>query len=135
MGQVRTTLSSHYTGRLGPGSRLVIRMGTGPRGVAADPIAVTRRLGGLLPRPHRLRAVEAGPAARGPLRGHAMLVYHASRHTLTVTVSASGLTPGPHAAHIHLGSCMRQGPVKYMLADLVAGPGAGWCTPCGRSGT
>ncbi len=123
VGQVRTTLSSHYTGRLGPGSRLVIRMGTGPRGVAADPIAVTRRLGGLLHRPHRLQAVEAGPAARGPLRGHAMLVYHASRHTLTVTVSASGLTPGPHAAHIHLGSCMRQGPVKYMLADLVAGPG------------
>ena len=30
--------------------------------------------------------------------------------------------PGPHAAHIHLGSCMRQGPVKYMLRDLVAGP-------------
>ncbi len=35
-------------------------------------------------------------------------------------MSASGVTPGPHAAHIHLGSCMSQGPVKYMLRDLVA---------------
>lgn len=122
VGQVRTTLSSHYTGRLLPGTRLVIRMGTGRRGVAADPIAVTQRLGGPPHRRHRLRAVEAGPPSRGPLRGHAVIVYHPSRHTLTVTVSASGLTPGPHAAHIHLGSCMSQGPVKYMLADLVAGP-------------
>ena len=37
-----------------------------------------------------------------------------------MTVSASGVTPGPHAAHIHLGSCLSQGPVKYMLRDLVA---------------
>ena len=122
VGQARTTLSSHYTGRLVPGSQLVIRMGTGPRGVATDPIAVTGRLGGPPHRPYRLRAVEAGQSFRGPLRGHAVIVYSSSRHTLTVTVSASGLTPGPHAAHIHLGSCMSQGPVKYMLADLVAGP-------------
>lgn len=122
VGQARATLSSHYTGRLRPGSRLVIRMGTGPRGVAADPIAVTRRLGILPHRVYRLRAVEASAAARGPLRGHAVLAYNSSRHTLAVTVSASGLTPGPHAAHIHLGSCQRQGPVAYMLRDLVAGP-------------
>ena len=122
MGQARATLSSHYTGRLPAGSWLVIRMGTGSRGVAANPIAVTRPLAGRPYHPHRLAAVEAGPASRGPLRGHAVLAYNPSRHTLTVTVSASGLTPGPHAAHIHLGSCMRQGPVEYMLRDLVAGP-------------
>jgi Cu/Zn superoxide dismutase len=121
VGQARATLSSHYTGRLWPGSRLVIRMGTGRHGVAAERIAVTR-VAGPPHRRYRLRAVEAGSAA-GPLRGHAVLRYNSSRHTLTVTVSASGLTPGPHAAHIHLGSCMRQGPVEYMLRDLVAGPG------------
>ena len=121
VGQARATLSSHYTGALRPDSRLVIRMGTGSRGVAADPIALTRWLGGPR-RVYRLRAVEAGTSGRGPLRGHAVLVYHPSRHTLTVTVSASGLTPGPHAAHIHLGSCQRQGPVAYMLRDLMAGP-------------
>jgi len=122
VGRARATLSSHYTGPLPARSWLVIRMGTGSRGVAANPIAVTRLLGGRPYQPHRLAAVEAGPASRGPLRGHAVLTYSQSRHTLTVTVSASGLTPGPHAAHIHLGSCMRQGPVKYMLRDLVAGP-------------
>ena len=52
-----------------PGSWLAIRMGTGSRGVAANPIAVTRPLGGRPYRPHRLAAVEAGPASRGPLRG------------------------------------------------------------------
>jgi hypothetical protein len=122
VGQARATVSSHYTGRLPAGSWLAIRMGTGSRGVAANPIAVTRPLGGRSYQPHRLAAVEAGPASRGPLRGHAVLTYNPSRHTLTVTVSAGGLTPGPHAAHIHLGNCMRQGPVKYMLRDLVAGP-------------
>jgi Cu/Zn superoxide dismutase len=122
VGRARATLSSHYTGGLPARSWLVIRMGSGSRGVAANPIAVTRLLGGRPYQPHRLAAVEAGPASRGPLRGHAVLTYNTSRHTLTVIVSASGLTPGPHAAHIHLGSCMRQGPVKYMLRDLVAGP-------------
>ena len=38
----------------------------------------------------------------------------------TVTVNASGLTPGMHAAHIHFGSCQNQGPVVYMLMDLSA---------------
>ena len=118
VGQAGATLRSSYPGRLVPGSRLVIRMGTGRHGVAAEPIAVTGRLAGPGYRPHRLTAVEAG--GQGPLRGRATVAYSPSRHTLTVTVTAAGLTPGPHAAHIHLGSCMSQGPVKYMLGDLVA---------------
>jgi hypothetical protein len=40
--------------------------------------------------------------------------------TITVTLTASGLTPGAHAAHIHIGSCMSQGPVQYMLMDFTA---------------
>jgi hypothetical protein len=35
-------------------------------------------------------------------------------------VTAAGLTPGMHAAHIHIGSCQAQGPVQYMLMDFVA---------------
>lgn len=35
-------------------------------------------------------------------------------------MDASGLTPGMHAAHIHLGSCQSQGGVLYMLMDFVA---------------
>jgi hypothetical protein len=69
-----------------------------------------------------LKAVEVSPqgASYGDLSGRATLVYDPGTQTLTVTVDASGLTPGPHAAHIHLGSCASQGPVLYMLMDFVA---------------
>ena len=100
----------------------MIRMGTGDGRVARKAIAQTRllRRGGR--GPHRLIAVEVSPggASWGTPRGRAAISYNAQRRTLTVTVQASGLTPGPHAAHIHLGSCLSQGPVKYMLPDLVA---------------
>ncbi len=118
-GQADSTLHSRYPGRLPSGSRLVIHMGVGGGRVARVPIAETSRLRRAW---HRLNAVEVSPrgASFGALRGRATLSYNGRRHTLTVTVSASGVTPGPHAAHIHLGSCMSQGPVKYMLRDLVA---------------
>ena len=35
-------------------------------------------------------------------------------------MNAGGLTPGAHAAHIHVGSCSSQGPVQYMLMDFAA---------------
>lgn len=55
--------------------------------------------------------------------GHAQLSYDPATHKLTVSLSMSGLTPGSrHAAHIHTGSCQIQGPVAYMLPDLVADP-------------
>ena len=83
---------------------------------------MTRRLSHPGRGPHRLIAVEVSPGgvSYGTPRGRATISYSRRRHTLTVTVSASGLTPGLHAAHIHLGSCRSQGPVKYMLQDLVA---------------
>ena len=121
-GQAVSTLTSTFAGRLASGSRLTVRMGTGTGGVAREPIAVT----GALRRPgsgtHGLTAVEVTPGgfSYGTPHGHATVSYQARRRTLTVTVSASGVTPGPHAAHIHLGSCLSQGPVKYMLRDLVA---------------
>ena len=116
------TLRSTFTGDLPSRSRLVIRLGTGA-GAARAPIAVTGLLAGFSRGEHRLSAVETGAAGRawGTPAGRATLSYSARRHTLTVTVDARGLTPGPHAAHIHLGSCSRQGAVVYMLRDLVAG--------------
>ena len=121
-GQAVTTLSSDFRGRWQPGSRLLIRMGTGGSRVAGEPIAVTRRLRHPGHRPHWLTAVEVTRRgiSYGTPHGGATLVYNRHRHTLTVTVHASGVIPGPHAAHIHLGSCMSQGPVAYMLRDLVA---------------
>jgi hypothetical protein len=122
VGQACMTLNSNFAGRLTAGSRLVISMGTGASELAREPIAVTGRLSHPGRRPHRLVAVEVTPRgiSYGTPRGRATVSYSARRHTLTVTVTASGITPGPHAAHIHLGSCQRQGPVRYMLGDLVA---------------
>jgi hypothetical protein len=121
-GRANVTLSSSFTGRVPTGSRLLIRMGTTNSRVARQPIAETARLRYPGGRPHRLIAVEVSPAGvhYGTPRGRAVIAYNAQRRTLTVTVSASGVTPGPHAAHIHLGSCQTQGPVLYMLRDLVA---------------
>jgi hypothetical protein len=69
-----------------------------------------------------LVAVEVSPRgiSYGTPRGRATISYHGRSHTLIITVRAAGLTPGPHAAHVHLGSCQSQGPVLYMLRDLIA---------------
>jgi hypothetical protein len=41
--------------------------------------------------------------------------------TLFVSIALNGLAPGSlHAAHVHLGSCARQGPVAYGFDDLKA---------------
>ncbi|HUK69515.1 MAG TPA: CHRD domain-containing protein [Streptosporangiaceae bacterium] len=122
VGQANSTLQSHFTGHLPRGSRLLIRMGVGSGRVAREPITETGRLRVPGRQPHPLIPVEVGPGGAdfGTPRGRAAISYNAHRHTLTVTVHASGLTPGPHAAHIHLGSCVSQGPVKYMLRALIA---------------
>jgi len=68
---------------------------------------------------YRLQAVEAGFPA-GSLHGKATLIYDPAAATITVTLSAWGVSPGMHAAHIHLGSCSSQGGVQYMLMDYKA---------------
>jgi CHRD domain len=69
--------------------------------------------------PYQLHALEAG-FPQGSLQGHATLTYDPGARTITVMVTASGLTPGRHVAHIHLGSCQSQGPVQYTLMDFTA---------------
>jgi Cu/Zn superoxide dismutase len=121
-GQARATLTSNYTGPWIPGRQLVIHMGTGHGSVARQRIAQTGVLGRYTTRWHKLTAVEYSytGVSYGTPTGVATVSYNRHRKTLTVTVNASGVTPGLHAAHIHLGSCMSQGPVKYMLKDLLA---------------
>jgi Cu/Zn superoxide dismutase len=121
-GQASSTLHSRFSGPLRRGSRLLVRMGAQGGRLARTPIAGIRWLRDPGRGTHRLIAAEVSQRGvrYGTPHGRATLAYNASRQTLTVTVHASGVTPGPHAAHIHLGSCMSQGPVKYMLPDLVA---------------
>ena len=122
VGRADSVLHSGFAGPVPRGSRLVVRMGARGGRVGSEPIAQTRQLSRPGRWPHRLIAVEVSPGgiSYGTPHGHAIISYDAKRQTLTVTVSASGVTPGPHAAHIHLGSCQSQGAVKYMLTDLVA---------------
>lgn len=64
----------------------------------------------------------ADGVSEGTLTGSAHIAYDPNSNggTVTVTVRATGLTPGQHAAHIHSGSCAQQGGVVTMLPDLTA---------------
>ncbi|HEY1698575.1 MAG TPA: CHRD domain-containing protein [Trebonia sp.] len=109
-GQASATFPVHVSGW----SRLQVLDGA----AGTEPIAVTAPLGfGSLA---GLFAVEDGH----PYWGSATVVFNPSAHSVSVTVSAYGLSPGAHAAHIHSGSCASQGPVVYMLPDFTAS-GAG----------
>jgi hypothetical protein len=88
-------------------------------GPGTSVIAVTPHTNSVSNGPYPLLAVEVG-FPLGSLRGHATLTYNPVAETVTVTVTATGFTPGRHAAHLHVGSCASQGPVKYMLMDFVA---------------
>jgi len=117
------TLSSSYTGTIPAGSRLVIYNGTGSSSVDTEHIAQTGSLHGAgSGTKSSLTSVEVSPAgvSFGTPQGHATIAYNPGAKTLSVTVDASGLTPGMHAAHVHLGSCQSQGGVLYMLMDFVA---------------
>ena len=120
-GQADATLTSVDSVRwLPPLSRFVIRLGDSAGDpVAAEPIAESSVLP-VRPEPGAGYASYAVTGAALGLAGRAKITYDAAAQTLTVTVTASGLAPGPHAAHIHLGSCQNQGPVKYMMADFIA---------------
>jgi hypothetical protein len=106
--------------RLPAGSHFQILLGTLGDDVSLQPIAqswtLPQRFSSDDPMP--LKGVDVKSGTR--LNGSATLVFNSATHELTVTVDASGLTPGAHAAHIHLGSCASQGGVQYMLMDLQA---------------
>jgi hypothetical protein len=129
-GRANATLTAlSGAGALQDGSRVSFRLGSYPAGGAmADPAAAELiaqsavlpahpdgQQSAVIPRSY-------GPAGnyQGRLHGWARLAYSAGARTLSVTVTAFGLPPGAHAAHLHLGSCQDQGGVKYMLMDFVA---------------
>lgn len=117
VGQVHATVSSTGTVHSLPfGGELVIRLGNDGSTLGNEIVARTTTLPD---RPgdatYQLHAV-----GDGTLGGHVTTVFDPAAHTLTLTVDATGLTPGMHAAHIHQGSCASQGQVQYMIMDLRA---------------
>ena len=119
-GQASGTLLDK-TIKLNAASRIVVLNGTDGAPVANEPIAQSGKLGGAHPSV-KLTALEVTPGGMslGTPSGHAVVAYNPVEKKLTVTISASGLTPGLHAAHIHVGSCASQGGVIYMLMDAKA---------------
>ncbi len=120
-GQAQGTLYSTDTTQVPDGSHLVILLDDSTGAIASEPIAQTPAIAaGQMA--YRLQSVEVGPTGvgYGTPAGWATVAYDPQARTITVTLTASGLTPGPHAAHIHVGSCMSQGPVQYMLMDFMA---------------
>jgi Cu/Zn superoxide dismutase len=119
-GSARATLDSGYKFTAGTW-HVVIRNGTAGDPVSAAPIAETAGYAGGTST-YQLLPVEAGSNGRsyGTPQGSAVVSYDPNAQTISVTVNASGLTPGAHAAHIHLGSCQSQGAVQYMLTDFTA---------------
>jgi Cu/Zn superoxide dismutase len=103
------------------GSRVKILNGTQPDSVSQELIAETSPLAGRASA-YQLTSVEVSASGTnyGTPQGHATITYNPGAQTITVTLTASGVTPGAHAAHIHIGSCQSQGPVQYMLQDFTA---------------
>jgi hypothetical protein len=130
VGQANVTLTATNTvAALASGSRFGIRLGTYPGGSAAQNMLAEELIAssGTLPA-HPLsvmtglHARSVGPTGKylGRLHGWAKIGYNPAARTLSVTVTAYGLPPGAHAAHIHAGTCGDQGAVKYMLMDFMA---------------
>ena len=120
-GQVQQTLYSTDTTSVPDGSHLMILLDGQNGAIASEPIAQTPAIAaGQMT--YQLQPVETGPTGTsyGTPQGWATVAYNPDARTITVTLTATGLTPGAHAAHIHLGSCMSQGPVRYMLMDFTA---------------
>lgn len=128
-GRISTSIVSTDADRTLPAeARFVIRLGanTGDfnrNALAAEVIAQSAPLPAVPTGvPYRLTSVDQNTAETdlGHLSGSATIHYDASAHTLTVTVNATGLSQGNHAAHVHSGTCGSQGPVQYMLMDYTA---------------
>jgi hypothetical protein len=119
-GNARATLDSSY--KLTPGGlRVAILNGTAGDPVSAELIAATAGYKGGTST-YQFLPVEIDPHGMsfGTPQGSAVLSYDPNAQTISVTINASGFTPGAHATHIHLGSCRSQGAVQYMVTDFTA---------------
>jgi hypothetical protein len=120
-GQAQGALASTDTTPVPDGSHLVILIDSQMGAIASEPIAQTPAIAsGQMS--YQLLGTMVGPTgiSYGTPQGWATVAYDPQARTITVTLTASGLTPGGHAADIHVGSCQSQGPVQYMLMDFTA---------------
>ncbi len=74
--------------------------------------------------------LSAGAVLQHSPAGSVQLAWNPTSHVLTVNITLLGLAPNSkHPAHIHSGSCTKEGGVVYSLHDIVANEeGAGTST-------
>jgi len=65
-------------------------------------------------------AAKAFLKGAGAEKGRAELIQNGA--DVSIWVKLSGLTPGAHALHLHVGSCAAPGAVAVSLGDVTAGP-------------
>jgi len=128
-GMIDTTVTSVDTDTMLPnGSRFVIRLGDNTndfnRNLVANEVIARSTMLPAVPKgsPSTLTAIDQTTSGTdlGTLSGTATVTFDPAAHTLAVTLNATGLPQGSHAAHIHNGTCQAQGGVRYMLMDYVA---------------
>jgi hypothetical protein len=61
------------------------------------------------------------PSLQAP-QGGVVRYSYLGGNTVRISINGFGFSPGPHAAHIHQGSCGMQGGVVGMIGDLLARP-------------
>ncbi|MFK0026069.1 CHRD domain-containing protein [Streptomyces sp. NPDC090798] len=118
-GNLKTTVQSTQSGlRALPGNAvLVVRLSDGDSRQQKEPIACVPLPSGV-PDGSPVKVQPAGSTKR---EGDATVAYDAATKTYTVKVKATGLAANSrHAAHLHQGTCTKQGPVLVMLGDLTA---------------
>lgn len=119
-GRADQTLDSTFTGTLGR-YQVAVLNGNGVDPVADLEIGQTGKYAAGV-RTYKLISAETGADGKnwGTPQGSAVIAYDRNAKTISVTVNARGFEPGLHAAHIHVGTCAKQGAVQYTVPDFTA---------------
>lgn len=130
-GDADTTLGSTVpVSEVPSDGHVVLRLGVSTNdgnrnAVAGEAIAETGSLMGSVDHSQSLQlsGVDANSDGQiqGQLGGSVTVTYDSAAQTLTVSVNATGLTPGAHTVQIDSGSCQSQGSTLYTPMDFQAG--------------
>ena len=129
-GDANATLDSNVPLREVPSDgHVVLRLGVSTsdanrNAVAAEAIAETVAMSGDAGDSRQLELngvdVAADGQNQGQLGGTASVSYDSAAQTITISLNATGLTPGAHTAQIDMGSCQSQGSTLYTPMDFQA---------------
>lgn len=114
------TVTSTFKGAVPNAAHVVLRLSNTTDAQSQEPVAISGAA--VVGRNANLAAVDVDQNGKneGALTANAVLDFNAQAQTLKITLNATGLTPGAHAAHIHAGTCQAQGAILLMMNDFMA---------------